>query len=112
MGLNNWLRHLVQAKPPVSDGWTDDMSVQLPRGHTVEELVDCILAANQQGHHHETLIANLASEFGLSKEDSELSVDRVGAGIVRAATGNRANSPNQLKDPIAWVSFQRAITKR
>ena len=88
------------------------MSVQLPRGHTVEELVDYILVANQQGRQHQILIADLATEFGLSKEDAEVSVDRVGGGIVRAATGNRVNCPNQVKYPIARVRFQSAITKR
>ncbi len=112
MGLNGWLRLFLQAKPSVPGGWTDDMSLQLPRGHTVEELVDYILAAIQQGRQHETLIADLGTEFGLSNEDAELSVDRVGGGIVRAATGNRANCPNRVKDPIAWASFRRAITKR
>jgi hypothetical protein len=112
VGLKDWLRRLFQPKASVPDGWTDDMSVQLPRGHKVEKLVDYILLANQQGRQHETLIADLVTESGLSDEDAELSVDRVGGGIVRAATGNRANCPNRAKDPIAWVSFQRAITKR
>ena len=111
MALNNWLRRL-QPKPSVPDGWSDDLSVQLTGGRTVEELVDYILVANQQGRQHETLIAALATEFGLSNEDAELSIDRVGGGIARAATGNRANCPNRGKDPIAWASFQRAITRR
>lgn len=55
-------------------------------------------------------------EFGPSKsviygawirEDAELSVDRVGGGIVRTATGSHDTCPNRAKDPIAWASFQR-----
>jgi len=111
VALNDWLRR-PQPKPSVPDGWIDDLSVQLKGGLTVEELVDYILVANQRGRQHEALIADVAAEFGLSNEDAELSVDRVGGGIVRAATGNRANCPNRAKDPIAWASFQRAITKR
>jgi hypothetical protein len=68
------------------------MSVQLPGGRTAEELVEFILAANQDGRQHEALIAELGSEFGLSNEDAELSVDRVGGGIVRAATGSGSNN--------------------
>ena len=68
------------------------MSVQLPGGRTAEELVEFILAANQDGRQHEALIAELASEFRLSNEDAELSVDRVGGGIVRAATGSGSNN--------------------
>jgi hypothetical protein len=86
--------------------------VQLKGGRRVDELVDYIFAANQRGCQHESLIADLVTEFALSNEDAELSVDRVGGRIVRAATGNRANCPNRAKDPIAWASLQRTITKR
>lgn len=112
MGFNGWLRRFFPPEDAVPDGWTNDTSVQLPSGRTVEELVEFILAANQDGRQQEALIAELGSEFRLSNEDAELSVDRVGAGIVRAATGSGANCPNRVKDPIAWASFQRTIAKR
>ena len=95
MGLNDRLRRLFQPKPSVPDGWTDDLSVQLTGGRTVDELVDYILEANQRGRQHETLIADVTTEFGLSNEDAELSVDRVGGGIVRATTANPANCPDR-----------------
>jgi hypothetical protein len=112
--LNKWFRQRLQRQdaPRVADGWTDDLSVQLPAGRTVEELVDYIFTANRQRREHEMLVAELAAEFGLSKEDAELSVDRVCGGVVRAAAGNRANCPDRVKDPVAWASFQRAIAKR
>jgi hypothetical protein len=84
----------------------------LKGGHTLDELVEYSLAANQRGCQHEALIADLVTELGLSNEDAELSVDYGGSGIVRAATDPRANCPNRAKDPIAWASFQRTITKR
>lgn len=112
MGLKDRLRLLFESEPPNPDGWTDDLSVRLKGGRTVEAFVDYILAANQRGRRHEALIADLVTAFGLSNEDAELSVDRVGGGIVRAATGSRGNCPNRAKDPIAWASFQRAITRR
>jgi hypothetical protein len=114
MGISSWLRRFFRPKDvkSVPGDWSDDVSVQLPGGCTVEELVDYILTANRQGRNHETLVAQLCSEFGLPKEAAALSVDRVGGGIIRAANGNRANCPDRAKDPIAWASFQRAIAKR
>ena len=112
MGIDGWLRRFFPPEDAVPDGWTNDMSVQLPSGRTVEELVEFILAANQDGRQHEALIAKLGSEFGLSNEDAGVSVDRVGGGIVRASTASGANCPNGVKDPTAGASFQRTIAKR
>lgn len=105
MSRNDRARRLFESKPPNPDAWTDELSVGLNGGRTVEESVDDILAANQRGCQHEALIADLVTAFGLSNEDAGLSVDRVGVGIVRAASGNRANCSNRVKDPIAWASF-------
>lgn len=114
MGIIDWLRRFSEPTnaESIPDGWTDDLSIQLPSGRTVEEVVDYILAANQESRQHEALIAELGAELGLSTEDAELAVDRVGGEIARAATGSPANCPNRVKDPIAWASFQRAIAKR
>ena len=114
MGLHNWLRRFSRQNvmPAISDGWTDDISVELKGSRTIEDLVDYIFVATEQGRRHEVLIAELVAEFGLSDEYAELSVDRACGGIVRAQTGNRANCPDRIKDPIAWVSFQRALAKR
>jgi hypothetical protein len=110
--FRNWLQRIFQLNEvSAGPGWTDDLSVNLRDGRTVEELVDYILVANQQNRQHETLIADLGAEFGLSNDDAELSVDRVCGGIVLALIGNGANGPNHVKDPIAWVSFQRAVVK-
>lgn len=113
MGLHDWIRRFSRRKDPSPpDGWTDDLSLQLPADRTAEDLVDYIVAAEEQRRQHEMLVAELGVEFGLSDEEAELSVDRVCGGITRALTGNRANCPDRTKDPIAWTSFQRVIAKR
>ena len=33
-------------------------------------------------------------------------MDRVKGGVVRAASGNPANEPDQVKDPLAWMSYR------
>jgi len=125
VSLKDWFQRLLKPSvpagriyeiPPVQDsptsvppGWTDDLSVALPDGRTPEELVDYVFAAIEEGRVHEALINDLCAEFQLSTEDAELVVDRVCGGIARAATGNHANCPDRNKDPLAWLSFQRAI---
>lgn len=114
MGFLDWFRRFfktndVNSSPP---DWTDNLSVSLRAGRTVDELVDCIFLAIEQSRKHEALIAELGLEFGLSHDDAEVAVDRVCGGIFRARTGNRANCPDRLKDPVAWVSFQHAMVKR
>ena len=109
MALHDWLRRFSRSSVP--EGWTDDMSVSLGAGRSVEHLVEYILAAIEHGRQREVLISELGVEFGLSPDDAELSVDRVCGGIARARTGNRANCPDRIKDPIAWASFQRAIAQ-
>jgi len=113
MGFRDWLRKssLLNGAPSNPGGWTNDMSVGLRADRSVEELVDYILLATEQSRQNETVIADLGAEFGLSKEDAELSIDRVRGGIARARTRSQANCPDRLKDPIAWVSFQRTLGK-
>jgi hypothetical protein len=50
VGFRNWLRRFFQPKdvPSVLEGFTDDLSVQLRADRTIEQLVDYILAANEQ----------------------------------------------------------------
>jgi len=93
-------------------GFTDDMSVPLPPGRTPEQVVDFVLTNNERGREHAALVAALSTEFGLSADDAELAIDRVGGGFVRAMTGNRDNCPDRAKDPIAWASLQRSVAKR
>jgi hypothetical protein len=117
VGFQNWFRRISRfsesrSMSSAGDGWTNDLSLNLQAGRKREELVGHVFAANEQGRQHEVLIVEFREQFGLSADDAEIAVDRVCGGIVRAPTGNRANCPDRTKDPIAWMSFQRAIAKR
>jgi MOSC domain-containing protein YiiM len=87
--------------------WTDDLSIPLPPGRTVADLVEFVLQATLQGTPAEQIDRQLTTEFGSSADDGELARDRSLGGLVRAATGNPRNCPPQDKDPVAWESFQR-----
>jgi hypothetical protein len=65
-------------------GWTDDMTVRLPEGVSVDEVTDFVLGLLGQVQTEEELDGKLSSAFGLSHEDADLVRDRVCGGIVRA----------------------------
>jgi hypothetical protein len=90
----------------IPDGWTDDMTIRLPDGVTVERIVDMVLSSAAQGVPHETRVAELVS-CGLAQADAELACDRTLGGALRAATRNPDNAPSQVKDPIASASYLR-----
>ena len=90
------------------EGWTDDMNVAIGNGRSVQELAESIMQALLERATPETILNHIAREFALSVEDAELSLDRAQGGIVRAATGNIQNKPDQAKDPIAFYTFQEA----
>jgi len=87
--------------------WTDDLTIQLPPGRTVAELVDLVLQSALSGTTDEEINRLLIAEFGLSADDADLARDRSFGGLVRAATRNPLNCPESGKDPVAWESFQR-----
>ena len=113
---HNWFHRFRRHPPPeptLPEGWTDDLSVQVRPGRTIEELVDFILATDLArglgtAEDFDHLVRALGNEFDLSIEDSELAIDRVQGGVVRARTGNEANRPDRAKNPIAWTSFERS----
>jgi hypothetical protein len=113
MAVPEWIRRFFRSKSArrSANGWTDDCSLELQAGCNVEDLVNHVLVANKEGRQHEVVVAELGEQFGLSVEDAELAMDRVCGGVVRALSGNRANCPDRMKDPIAWASFQRAMAK-
>ena len=51
----------------------------------------------------------LTERFALSFDDARLAMDRVAGGVVRAESGNPANEPDRVKDPLAWTSYQLAL---
>jgi hypothetical protein len=88
--------------------WTDDMTVPLPTGRSVADVVDLTHALRDQGVSGSELEMAVAREFALSAEDAAVAVDRVFGGATRAATADPANRPDPAKDPIAFESYRRA----
>ena len=103
-----WRRGREPRGPEILEGWTEDMTIPLPRGRTEDELVEHIVNAMLQDTPPEVIKREVMAAFELSEADAELALDRTFGGIVRAATENSANSPPREKDPVAWASFQRA----
>ena len=120
MGIGNWLRRLFGGTPRMRtqevsrapEGWTDDLSISLPPGRTIEEVVDFVLSADERTQDHAEVLDGLGVEFGLSIDDAELVVDRVAGGVFRARTRSPDNCPDRVKDPIAWTSFHRTVARR
>ncbi|MCD6048732.1 MAG: hypothetical protein K0Q55_135 [Verrucomicrobia bacterium] len=92
----------------VPEGWTDDLTIPLPPGHTVTEIVDFVIQCGLQGVPDDETEQRLLEKFCLAEEDAALARDRVYGGIVRAATRSIENRPDQRKDPFACASFDRA----
>jgi hypothetical protein len=63
-------------------------------------------AADEEGTRRRDVLAVLTERFALPFDDARLAMDRVGGGVVRAASGNPANEPDPLKDPLAWTSYR------
>jgi hypothetical protein len=93
----------------VPEGWTDDMTIVVPTGRSVDDIVDYVLQATIRRETPSNMVRHLSTEFGLTQGDAELALDRTCAGVVRAATGRRDNCPPKEKDPMAWLSFQRCL---
>ena len=93
------------------EGLTDDMNIAVGNGHSLEELVDYVLQSTVRSHAKATMVQHLSEEFALSSADAELALDRAYGGVIRAATGQRANSPPKDKDPIAWISFHETLNE-
>jgi hypothetical protein len=63
-------------------------------------------AAAEEGTRRGDILAVLTERFALPFDDARLAMDRVAGGVVRAASGNPANEPDPVKDPLAWMSYQ------
>ena len=86
--------------------WTDDLTVRLARGTSVRALVLYLRAADAEGASRRDVLAVLTERFALPFDDARLAMDRVAGGVVRAATGDPANEPDPVKDPLAWTSYR------
>lgn len=91
------------------EGLTDDMNIALPAERTLGEVVSLIISMSMGKSEQDETQEALVGTIGLSRDDAALAWDRVHGGIVRASTGNEANCPSKDKDPLAWLSFHRAI---
>jgi hypothetical protein len=87
---------------------TEDLSIALPPGRTVDEIVDAVLRAELRKLPFDVLIAQLVT-LGLDQDDAMFAHDRVLGGVVRASTGDPQNAPPRDQDPIAWASYQRCL---
>ncbi len=86
--------------------WTDDMTVRLAPGTSVQDVVRLLRHAGQHGTPRREVLGVLTEHFALPFDDARLAMDRVAGGIVRAASGNPANEPDPVKDPLAWASYR------
>jgi len=92
----------------IPEGWTDDMTIPLPPGQTVEAIGEFVIQHEISRSSGDDIVQALVNRFHLSPDDAALVSDRVLGGIVRAATGNAANRPDPAKDPFAFFSYERA----
>lgn len=95
----------ADAERAPAPGWTDDLTIRVAPGRTLDELVDFVIAAQGENRPAIEVLEALTRRFGLSFDDARLAVDRVGGG--RARAGNPSNEPDPAKDPIAYLSFRR-----
>lgn len=86
--------------------WTDDLTVRLARGTSARALVVYLKAADKEGARRRDVLSVLTERFALPFDDARLAIDRVRGGVVRAASGNPANEPDHVKDPLAWISYR------
>jgi len=82
------------------------MTVRLARGTSALALISYLRAADQEGARRRDVLTVLTERFALPFDDARLAMDRVQGGVVRAASGNPANEPDPVKDPLAWVSYR------
>jgi hypothetical protein len=84
------------------------MTIPLPPGLRVEDVVDLVFSSARQDVPYEDVLGRLVA-VGLSREDAALAYDRALGGLVRAATRNPSNEPSTQKDPIAHASYVRCM---
>jgi hypothetical protein len=85
---------------------TDDLSLPLA-DERYPELVDVIIRGRVAGTDFDVLVDRVATEFGLSADDAEFAIERTAGGMIRS--GNPANEPIRVKDPVAWEAYRRGV---
>lgn len=71
-------------------------------------LVDYLLDRKRAMRPWQEIRDVLVERFALSYDDARLAWDRTQGGTVRAATASSTNEPDRVKDPVAWIAYQRA----
>ena len=90
----------------IPEGWTDDMSVEIIEGKTEEQLTLALMDSLRKRDSYEAMIGICTSAYGLTEDDSDLAIDRVQGGIVRALSCRIDNKPDAVKDPLAYWAFK------
>jgi hypothetical protein len=72
----------------------------------VRALVVYLRGADEARARRRDILAVLTERFALPFDDARLAADRVRGGVARAASGNSANEPDPVKDPLAWTSYR------
>ncbi|GIH04059.1 hypothetical protein Rhe02_21260 [Rhizocola hellebori] len=85
------------------------MTVRVARGASLRALVLYLRAADTAGTGRREILAVLTEQFALPFDDARLAMDRVQGGVTRALTGNPANKPDSVKDPLAWMSYRLTL---
>ena len=97
-------RPKVGWRRPSGNGGTSDLSIDVPAGATIEDIVAFVIDRAAKGEVdvvHETHV-----HFGLSQEDGFLAVDRTFDGIARAVSPDPRNQPDSRLDPVAAASYR------
>lgn len=96
----------------IPEGWTDDLSVPLPIGTSVEEVTQFVIDESRSKKSWNKISNSLVSIYDVSSEDADLILDRVHGGISRASTNLSENKPDALKDPFAFSSYNMAMNNK
>jgi hypothetical protein len=105
--VNRFTKRAIRYIP---QGWTDDCSVRLRPGRTLEQLVDFVIQQTSAKVPVASIVQELGTEY-VFPEEAPLAWDRVLGGVFRAKTNNPRNRPDLTKDPLAWTSYHRAKGK-
>jgi hypothetical protein len=100
------------ASPKLPPGSTDDMNIALPPGISYEQIVNFVLQCYNADDPYPTALSELQKRFGVSADDAALAWDRVQGGVVRAMSRNPINRPQQDKDPMARLSYDKALADK
>lgn len=83
------------------------MRISLTDEEELSSLVGLVMPKLLEHSDYEDTSKLIQERYKISEEDAELALDRIPGGAIRAITGNLQNCPDQSKDPLAFIAFQR-----